>query len=352
MGKASWHRAAFFLLGIFCSLTLTIVGIGGHTARWFIRKDIQRFGELYNCCKISIFKIPLPVIGYPIEIPDHPISESEIIFMGDSYFGNFYGKTFEKKTGVPIFGIRLKRDQNPLEALEALQYKPNGKQKYLIFESVERNLQYGLRDGLLKDKKSLPFFEGINQTIKDYMINADKLEYFVSENQFMNKFIEARNTLRFFVFNDISKMTPVYSVVPPMLYSKWSVDGNRLVKTDEDIKKIANKIEEIASELKLRYGLTMIFFPIPNKYSLYGYDYTKYKYNTQGESYDNFLPLLQWKLEERSVLTIDLYHLFLNSKDPVFEPTNDHWNARGMKLGLNNLTSMYYSLTMYSGSRK
>lgn len=339
MHRASFFKIAYFLIGTFCAVTLCIIGIGGNAAKWFIRDDIKKYGELYDCCKIATFRIPLPVIEYPHAITDHPISESEIIFAGDSYFGKIYGKFFEKNTGVPVFNIWRKPGQSPVEALEELHYIPNGKQKYLVFETAERGIQHGL----FKEKNPMTAWEQANQKLKNFTINAAKLEFFVSENQIMSKLIEVRNTFRFLVFKDISRLTPVYSIDPPMLHFHESVAGNRLIKTDADIEMIANKIECIAITLQQKYNLKMIFFPIPNKYSLYGYDYTKYKYNTHDESYDDFLPKLQKKLEEKSILSLDLYHEFLKSKEPVTEPTHDHWNARGMMLGLNKLIELYYA---------
>ena len=338
LNKKVVFRILYLLFGLLCALTISIAAVGGKPAGWWIGNDKKKYGELYAFCKISTFKTPLPPIEYPQNIPDHPITESEIIFIGDSYFGNIYGKFFERETGVPVYNILLKLWQKPQEALEELHYTSNGKQKYLVFEKAERSLQQGY---LTWEKKAPSLWDTANNTIKKYLIPTDSLEFLVSENLVMSCLLEIRNTFRFSFFKDISALTPVYSISPPMLHYQQAVDGNRLIKTDCAIDIMADKIEAIGKSLQQKYGLTLIFMAVPNKYTIYGYDYKKYNYNTKGESYDNFLPRLQERLEERGVLSLNLYKEFMDSNEPVCEPSHDHWNYRGMTLALNRLVEMY-----------
>jgi len=331
----------FLLVGLLC-LEAVVVSKHPGLGRKFIRADMRRYGELYDMCKIATFKIVNPPVEVP-QVPNHPANECEVIFAGDSFFGNHVGKIFEKNTGIHVYNIWLKDWKHPVDALREIKYAPNPKTRHIVVELSELPIQQGYFDVFFSRDPSPPriLFWEMNEKIKNYLVDRQSLEYLLSENPIVAKLLELRNTFRFLVFRDISSKTPVYSLNPPMLHFFRSIDGNRLHKSEEKIELLADRIAALGAELERTYGLKMIFMPIPNKYSIYGYDYGKYRYNSNGEKYDDFLPRLKTKLDRRGVMSVDLYAEFRDSKEPIFEPSDNHWNTHGVTLGLKKLLEVY-----------
>lgn len=126
-----------------------------------------------------------------------------------------------------------------------------------------------------------------------------------------------------------------------MLHYNLELITNRMVKDDAFVERLADGIASVGDELKLKYGLKMIFVPIPNKYTLYGYDYGRFRYNVSGERYDDFLPRLYKALDARGVTYIDLYTPYKARPDLMYDPSHGHWNDEAKKIFISRLYEVY-----------
>lgn len=350
MADTAKHKLFFYsyvIIGVLCLLIIVIstnVGI----AKKFMYIDKQPFGDLYSMCRISTFRISRKVLSNEM-INRHSLSNAEVIFIGDSFIKKWYGhnfEIFEKETGIPSFCSRFINKITPLGILKKENYKASSL-KYLVFETVERNI-FNIAAPSSTDKVAIPSKESI---IRRYIVKPSILNLLLVQNPVAFKFFEFRDTFRFYVLNEMSPRIPVYSVSPPMLFYRDGVAFNRRHKTDKDIDDLVNKIEAINLVLQKKYNIKMIFMPVPNKYSIYGYDYDKYRYNSGGEKYDNFLPRLYKKLDKKGIAYIDLYHCFVrNKRTLLYYPTDTHWNLHGIRMAVRKIQEEIYRLSRQNGN--
>jgi len=352
----------YMLAGLF-SLVVLIVPEVPIIANNLVDNLSRDYGSAFRATKISVFKIPrehLPPI--PVDqIPKHPADKAEVIIVGDSFFGEIFGTYFEKLTGTPVFAYELRRGfdplqmEGPVDVLKRIKFKNNSESKYLVYERVERHT-FLIFDKWINSKKSgrkdrkAKVLDNIidsngryNKYLKSKMINTESLEYLVTENPVVDRMLEIRNTLRFSLFREISKETPVYSVEPPMIFME-AIAFSRMKKTDEMIERVADNIAASNERIYREYGLKMIFMPVPNKYTIYRYRYDEYNYNVSGESYDDFLPRLYKELDKRDVLYVDLYHDFMESKELLYHASDAHWNPVGALMAVSKLKEVYEQL--------
>lgn len=348
--------AAYLAAGLLCLLAVLVSKLPGIASRT-LRPDVGEYGELYNMCKVSRFRIPrskpdLPVDNLP---PEHGIGDASVVFVGDSFMGKDYGwdlgMMFEKKTGIPCMAKESKGVvHSPVEVLDPLGCRMGGRLKYVVFECAERVLVLHptLRSRVNaqgttsrtpggKAGKNGVLAEQADSALKHYMIDPLPLEYLVTENPLGHSLMALRNTFRFEAFGEMSEMVPVYSVHPPMLHYKQEVQSNRKPKTDREVAELADYVRRASDELREKYGVRLIFMPVPNKYTLYGYDYGRYSYNTSGERYDEFIPRLYRELDNRGVDYVDLYTPFRESRVPVYDPAHAHWNFTGKHIAVEAL---------------
>lgn len=98
--------------------------------------------------------------------------------------------------------------------------------------------------------------------------------------------------------------------------------------TDLQIDSVVTQIQLTANKIT-RSGHAFIFFPLPNKETIY------YHSNTP---YNNFLPALYAKLKQRNIQVVDVYSLFKeNAAGELYFRTDTHWNGNGISLGFNEL---------------
>lgn len=357
----------YLAAGLFCLLVL-LASSYPNIAGLKLRPDARLYGELYDMCKIDRFRIHRTTDGMPPDPKphEHAIGEARVMFIGDSFmekdFGWDIGTMFEKKTGTPVSAkaFRGGTADTPMDVLDKLGYTTGGGIRYLVLVYVERVLiltpSIGGGDkawsgpGATGGGGSYETIEFLKQasvkleSLKRSMIKPMPLEYIVTENPAGHKLLSFRNTLRFDVFGDMSWKIPVYSIDPPMLHYYLEVASNRAPKDRRFVMNIADYVKVISDELDHKYGIKLIFMPVPNKYTLYGYEYDRYNYNTSGGKYDQFMRRLYDKLDRRGVTYINLLDDFKANRELVFDPSHEHWNFRGKDIAVSKLVEEYRRL--------
>jgi len=335
----------YLLVGAFC-LAALVVSWMPETAGRFIRQDRYKYGDLYDLSMVSHFKVPkeeypahLQVPGRPLVVDapaEHSIVDSEVMFMGDSFFGKYFGGQFESLTGTPVYMHWFdKVYETPVDALEKLHYKRSPKTRYLVYERTERT-------PALYFYKTAADYARPDEKLRKYFIDKMSLEFLVTRNPVASRLIGIRNTFRFDAFGDISRLCAHYSTDPPMIFLEEVVMSNRVKKDDRFIMGIADKLAETDRTLRDKYGLKMLLVLVPNKFTVYGYRYDSYNFNYSGLEYDGFLPRLYAELDKRDVAYIDLYDDFMGHEGGLlYSRTDSHWNGKGMSIAMSRLLELY-----------
>jgi len=349
----------YIAVGLICLIVL-LASSYPDIAGLKLRPDARLYGELYDMCMVDRFRISRTTDGMPPDPkpPEHHISDAKVLFIGDSFaekdFGWDFGMVFEKKTGVPSFSKAFRGGpiDTPMNVLDGLGYTKGGGVKYLVLVYVERvliltpSISAGVhaQTGAPATKHMFTRAAMRIDSLKKYMIQTMPIEYLVTENPVGYRLMRLRNTFRSDVFGDMSWKIPVYSVDPPMLHYYMEVASNRAPKDRRFVMNIAEYVKGISDELDQRYGIKLIFMPVPNKYTLYGYEYDRYDYNTSGEEYDQFMRRLYDKLDRRGVTYINLLDGFDANRELVFDPSHEHWNFRGKNIAASKLVDEYLRL--------
>lgn len=335
---------ALYLLAGLLSLMVLLVSRAPGIAKLFVIDSVYRYryGDLYDMCRVSRFRVLKPkeprhldLPGMPVKIDapvEHDIDDSEMFFTGDSFLlGEYIGKQFEAHTGRPAYVLKS-------SSLTELQNVRNRRPKYLVYETVERRMRPVLAARPPGKKASAGKIDAL---IKKYMAGDRPLEFLVTNCRPLYDLLEARNTFRFSLLGEISEKTPFYSVDPPMLFYHEEVEFNQAGKFDAAIKAYADGIAALDRQLQDYYAIKMLFVIIPNKFTVYGYDYDKYEFNYSGLRYDNFIPRLQSELGKRGVAYADVYSRFMERRgDGLYHPSDTHWNEKGEAIALSTLIDL------------
>lgn len=135
-----------FLTSLYYSV-LVISSFYPDFANKLIKNNLS-YGDLFQMSKVDDFKIPLPQV-FPLS-PSDPLSDSDIIVMGDSFFNIAVGYTdfpgqLKNSLGLKVHNYNIQgsgepwRKTNPLDYLRENLYQ-RGKVKTLILESVDRGI--------------------------------------------------------------------------------------------------------------------------------------------------------------------------------------------------------------------
>ncbi|MEO8167897.1 MAG: hypothetical protein ABI623_06600, partial [bacterium] len=156
-------------------------------------------------------------------------------------------------------------------------------------------------------------------------------QIFLTSSSITSPVVELYKTGVFHLMGEISGMTPVYSLHPPFLfyYEETNRDETSFYYNHSDslISGIADNLEMLNETMQARFNTTLVFMPVPNKYTIY------HKF-VNNDPYDDFLPRLCNEVERRGVRTVRLYERFIGSKEILYFPTDSHWNAAGMNIAL------------------
>ncbi len=274
--------------------------------------------------------------------PKHPhINDADILTYGDSFFDFTRMKTFPERLGDTlhkrVFYQRMVDDHRPVIYMENDNYA-NSHARVLLYETSERFLAHRF----LRRHDTIPSVDSRSNVRK--MISAAKNWLFIKDSELKytvlmqrsyvsTEIYSAINTFKFDKFGYISESTPVYAFKngQPWLFGGDEVNNDNTSFyykfTDDEINTICDNIADLASVLKRKYDLQLVFMPIPSKYVIY-------HRLINNDPYTNYLPRIYAGLEQRKVPVVKLYEPYLEAKDTLYYFTDNHWNKNGVDLAL------------------
>jgi hypothetical protein len=306
-------------------------------------RDFNKYGDLfyYNC--ITHFKqdFPPPLRKYRLSEKNPALNEADILTFGDSFFDFSFQTTFPERLSDTL-GLRVysfvtqdATQSNPFCILNNAAYQKNSNSKYVLFESIERNIPAKFSNaydiGCVKQTPKRNLYDEIHNLI--FKNNSEKLyALLLKRGYFVNRLYSFFATLRFDLCGYISPLTSKYKLDkdPWLFYEKefsQEPGGFYYQYKEEELNAYADNILLLSQQLKSNYNLHLIFMPIPNKYTLYHTMINQDRYN-------NFLPRLYAELDKRGVLYVNLYHEYTSSPEILYYGTDTHWNKKGVDKAL------------------
>ena len=138
-------------------------------------------------------------------------------------------------------------------------------------------------------------------------------------------------TIKFDLFKNITSLTPVYlkNGKDSWLFYYDQVNDNKTSfyykHSQAEMDSICDNMSDLAYELKKKYNMTLVYLPMPAKYTLY---HTV----INNDEYNQFLPRLYDGLKKRNVNYINVYNDFCNSDTLLYYHTDSHWNQKGIDI--------------------
>lgn len=315
--------------------------------------DKTKYGELYYFSMIDKFKEKgLPPAKLKFEHSDKhaSVQDCEILMFGDSFFEFSRHKQFPEIIADDFNKkVHYVNYDYPLNYLESNGYHDTIP-KLVVFERVERYIPVAFEKTHIKDYAPEPEL-GIFKKIGNYIL--DKIFYSKSEELFdaMLKRSYLTNgvyckiaTIKFNLFGYISKLTPKYYVEEDnsWLFYHDQVNDEKTSFyyqfTNETIDSICDNMANLAAQLKEDYNMTVLYLPIPAKYTLY-HDLIN------NDEYNNLLPRLYKGLDKRGVKYINLFSDYQKSDTLLYYRTDSHWNQKGIDIAYNKFTDYIESDT-------
>ena len=305
--------------------------------------DRTEYGELYYFSMIKHFREEgLPPAGDKFEHSPRQASpeESEILCFGDSFFEFSRLKQFSERL-ADDFGKRVHtvNEDHPLKYLASMGYRDTVP-KLLIYERTERYIPISFEQehhpettgapvgsvepGLLAEARNIIFYEP-GEELYNVMLKRSYLTTGI---------YSLFSTLKFDLFGHISSFTPVYhrNGEENWLFYHDQVNGEKTSfyypHTPEEINRICDHMADLSEKLKQQYNITLVYLPMPAKY-------TVYHSLVNNDSYNGFLPSLYEGLEQRGVPCINIYEDYISSADTLYYRTDSHWNQLGMDVAYN-----------------
>jgi hypothetical protein len=302
--------------------------------------DKIKYGEQYYFSFISHFReknLPGATTKHQYSDKQPSINEAEIFAFGDSFFdiarpAQYPTNLAEKLHKKVYFGYV----DFPLQHLNKNNYTDTTS-KIMIMGYVERFIP--MKFSTFRDTS----YTRVNERSKAYRIakNIKDMIFYREDEEFYDALLKrsyitteiysAIATLKFDMFDYISKFTPVYylgDTIPWLFHDNSVNDQNSSFyyqHSNDEVRAVANTLDSLSKELKRMYNITLVFMPIPSKYTICHRKLNNHRYN-------NFIPRLQKKLAKRNVHYIDLYSDFITSKELLYFGTDGHWNEKGMRL--------------------
>ncbi|MBN2481876.1 MAG: hypothetical protein JXB19_09060 [Bacteroidales bacterium] len=323
-------------------------------------QDFNKFGDLYYFSCISEFQeeFPSKVRKYRYSEDNPDISSADILTYGDSFFDIIFTKSIPERLSdtlnseVYSYVTQNPTHSNPFCLLNISEYPPVSNQKYFIYETVERNIPAKFSnefDPNCTVINETTFSKIYNQLLNIiFRTNSENLyEVILKQSYLTHRTYSYIATLKFKLFGYISPLTSKYKTgnKPWLFYDKeYDSDPGSFYYnySDDEIDMFANNIGKLRDELLNRYNLKLVFFPIPNKYTLY------HRF-INNDPYNEFLPRLYKELDSRQIQYVDVYHEFKNNKDTLYYGTDTHWNSKGIDIALSLLIEnmdLHYSLSL------
>lgn len=310
--------------------------------------EFTKYGELYYQSYISHFKevLPDPIRKYRLSDKHPAPEEADIYVFGDSFLDISRQATLPERLqdtlGKKVFFHRFMFPQyaNPFCVFQDLGIG-TGEPKTVIYETAERNIPMKFDTPYLpascKEQGNSPQYTPLESLALKVFPQNSELMYrqFLKRSYLTTAMFEASATKKFDLFGYISDQTPVYKTgeQPWLFFNRQLGDEPGSFYYDytrEEIDRYCDHIALLAQEMKSEMNMSMIFMPIPNKYSIY-------HHVVNDDVYNDFLPRLYAGLRERGVEVVELYNDFMKSDQLLYYGTDTHWNKRGVDIALQKL---------------
>ncbi len=310
--------------------------------------DDTKYGELYYFSHINHFKEEnLPRVGEKFQYSkkQSSLNDADIIIIGDSFLDMCKPTQFPAEIAKRMNkNVHFVHFEYPMLYLSQQNYCDTTP-KIMLYESAERLIPVRFKNPPSSD------YEIDNRSNIRKFLNKIRIQTFYERSEELYDVMLKRSypttwiygkiaTLKFDLFGYISKLTPLYSLNDSLPWLFYHEEVNNDITsfyyqhTEEEIENISKNIADLALQLKNKFNIELIFLPIPGKYTLY-------HQVINNDSYNNLLPKLYIKLDEKGIKYIDLYSTFKKSKELLYIPTDGHWNTKGLELGL-QLTIDYF----------
>jgi hypothetical protein len=342
-------RLIIYLLGAICLIAFLAVRIFPLMNFTLSEKmdvethDFTKYGDLYYYNCIADFKqdLPVPVRKYRLSEKNPSLNNADLLTFGDSFFDVSFQKTLPERLSdtlnakVYSYMTQDPTQANPFCVLNSNGYAKNSPSKYIIYETVERNVHVKFDQPYEVDCVPQVIKKTAFRQVRDFIFkpNSEKLyATLIKRGYFLSGIYEFFASLRFNWFGYISPLTAKYSTAdsPWLFYEKEfgnEPGGFSYQYTDEEISRYADNILTLSRNMKNTYNLDLIFMPIPNKYTIY-------HSMINHDEYNNFLPRLYNELDKRHVQYVNLYNDFTSSRDTLYYGTDTHWNKKGVDMAL------------------
>ncbi len=310
-------------------------------------------GDLYRFAKVRDFKSEFPP-SVEEEQQDLDPDEQTLFLVGDSFSNDNRGHQPFTSLLADTLGRKIytyEAGNTPEMFNPVYFFKMNnvrsGPDRIFILQRIERyivpDLAPPMDDDPAIEQPSAETFSSRYHQLEDRMFVKAEQNYqiFLTSSSITSPLVEWYKTGVFHLLGEISSMTPMYSLHPPFLfyYEETNRDETSFYYHHSDtlISAIADNLEMLNDAMQSTYNATLVFMPVPNKYTIY------HKF-VNNDVYDDFLPRLCDEAERRGVHTIRLYERFIDSKKILYYPSDSHWNLTGMNIALDETAKVLRSI--------
>jgi hypothetical protein len=312
--------------------------------------DDGNCGDLYRLCSIDYFGEEIQEFPY---VETDSLQNADIITFGDSFFlsrldSHIFATELQRQSGYTVYNVNngvSEYYEDPLYYLSKVDFT-NDERKTLILEVAER---YSIKNSQLYHRvytpktpigKRLGNWGTILRLARPLYVSFLKLKNSVPQKEDINHFfrnnvvifplINLQKEFKFRFLKEIDHRIGDYSHEPEMLFFHESVEFNRTQKSEADMERLAERIQQLSDTLKKKYNIDLIYVIIPNKFSIYADYLPNYEY-------DNFIPQINHKLREKGIKTIDIYDKYLeyrNGEDSelLYYVSDTHYTPLGKKI--------------------
>jgi hypothetical protein len=342
--KAILLKVGIYLAGIIC-VFIFILARFRKGDQVFEHPLIPYYGDLYKQNFINRFDTILAEPGTIrtryYRTSKHPkINEADILFYGDSYSFIELHKSLPEiigdRLGKKVYHENLNElgfKNNPFQSFVNYNYIKTVEPKKLIFEVGEASVYQRFIEPYPINPKAKYHTSSIYSSVNGN--EADKRYTKLLQTSIItHEMYSWIATYKFDHYGYISKFTPYYTLEPnPWLFSLDIVNRTQKFKIDDQtVSRLADNILFMKDQLKDQFNVELLMVFVPARPTIYG--------EMAGlTNYNNLLPMLYQKLDERNIEYVDLLNPFLNSEKILYHPTDIHWNENGISLAADKVIS-------------
>lgn len=317
--------------------------------------EFVRWGELYYFNFIEDFKVdgfPDAKEKYRLSAKNPGLEEADILLFGDSFFDYARFKNIPERLSDHLGAkVRFDHEDHPVQFLYNNGYKKQDVKKYLVYETVERNINMRFGDPYWRHevprKKHTPQETSVKAEVLNFLFPKERENLYaqlIGRSYITRGINEQIATLRYRWFGYRSALTPVVAADNPddpflFYYKEVSDDtpfGFYYTHTDSMINSYCDNFLLLKENLEKEYNLELVVLITPNKYTLY---HTK----INNDKYNNLIPLVQEGLRKRGVKYVDVYSPLKKGAENgeiYYHGTDTHWNEKGIDVGFKELLNV------------